>query len=527
MGGVGRYSTIAMGDYLRSHVTGSRHPGNHAAAKDHTRSPWLIAGVLPACLLSVGLVALLGLNIYPSNFAFPTFLGACERIKEAGLGPTPDDWFCYLRPQGMTPGPVMSSFLLGLGFALPGVFLALRGRRLTAFLPILAFFLVGFVSPEGEPEVLILRPNLWWPVSFLKGNGGAQLLVATLVLSIPALSVIVFLRPRAEPRDPLGPRSRIIASIPCVTVGGLVIATLWWLGSPYLHGSIIGLAIFGSLMGRDRRWVPWTFILEAILLSQGPSQMLWRFDPGSEWTAFLPALFLFALASICSALQPIARLIELRRPATAPRDWVMIPVTDADLKASGVRGTRILNLVGAAALVAAFGFSTLGVGARAVQPSRTFLGFRGRAQDVVAIRTLRSALDGANAFHLKNGTFRRFEGHARDDRGLVWRRRIAITNLDPRDPPSVSIVATSKKRIALVSVSRSGKTICVAERRGTTTFGMGRQPKAAVRRCGETPWSEVPSPRIPTCDAASDDYILCRMVQVLVVNILEEDRQPS
>jgi hypothetical protein len=99
-----------------------RHPG------------WVVAGVSVVATVLWGLFGYSGDSIFGN--AFPTFLGACERVKQAGIGPNSSDWFCQLSIGHIHVRFAESGLLIVAGLVITGMILAATGRRLSAFIPL-------------------------------------------------------------------------------------------------------------------------------------------------------------------------------------------------------------------------------------------------------------------------------------------------------------------------------------------------------------------------------------------------------
>lgn len=475
-----------------------------------------MAGVLPVTLACVGFTAYLGLNRYPFGAFAPTFLGACERLTSAGLGPMPDDWFCFYQPQLRSIAPILSAFALGFGMALPGIILALRGSRLIALLPLITILMLDNLfgaDLQGSHAESWQSAGLWWPPTGL--GAGAQKLLAGAVLAIPTMAVVIFLHPARQVRDPIGWPSKLKAGTIVVPFTILITAP-WILIGEYLVGPAIAMAIFGILMGRDRRWVPWSFAVVAIFLSQGPSQLLWRFNPEEGGTLQFVAVFaLFAAASAGSAWHPIARLFELRREPREPRPWVRRPVVNIDLQH---RGLRALNAASLIAVPASLALAFLLTGSHAATPSPTYIEDRVRAQDTVALRVLREALEGARGYRSQHGTYAGVGTTGTRSDQFFWTRHpgFVLSSLNS----GVTVAHGGKHSITLTTKSYSDNVACLQRSGHRTSFSIAEDVRKAVATCSKAPASQAFGPTIPDCRSGSG-YILCRMVQTLIVGMLD------
>lgn len=198
----------------------------------------------------------LAIRIIGTDWVFyPTAVGACTRIAEAGLGPTANDWFCHMSLAGVAMGNTLGTLNIVIGLVLPGMFLAATGRRLTALIPLLA---APYVASSYFGDW-----GLWLQTEPRLANVAVWAMIA-----VPAIAVMVLRR-----REP---DRRRVAALPWLAVSALVVglgaSAVFWLSrgliesvgifgdlsmegglSSWLLGPFIVIALFGALLGSNRR----------------------------------------------------------------------------------------------------------------------------------------------------------------------------------------------------------------------------------------------------------------------------------
>lgn len=533
-----------------------------AGRRKHARSRTHLSAIIVASLGALGACASLGLNEPPSLFGgSPTFLGACSRLYDSGLGPTAQDWVCHYAPQGVHPGAFAAAFLLAVGLAFPGVILAMAGRRATALLPLA-------VLMARDRSIL----SLWWGPSFLQRHPSIGQVVVFTLLASPAVAVILAGKvPRRERGvEPL--RARVLAAVICVLFGALVslpwivylqirIPVADWFGlanlsssaafpqtALLLSGSFFSMALFGALIGRDRRWVPWSLVIAAILIGGGPSSALWRWQRDtSAGAGFISTLALFVAGSVGSAWPVISA--SLTRRMTRAERMATLATTPRHALLGVPSRIRWLNIAGVAAICASLVLSILVVGLDTSIALPTYLGQRNRANDYRTKLDLQMALQDMDAYFARNGTYVGFDatyGWATHPE-LAWQDGLVTPLVVPEGVPravakrqmpkpspatkTMMIVGTSGTTVTLVALSPAGTAFCVRHERGApATFGQSDRPRgnrkalsAAVSSCGSAPWDTEAvgtPPQTLACDPAARGYLICRMVQVLIHNIL-------
>jgi hypothetical protein len=100
-----------------------------------------------------------------------------------------------------------------------------------------------------------------------------------------------------------------------------------------------------------------------------------------------------------------------------------------------------------------------------------------------------------------------------------------------RGYPGATIVASTDERsrvsVSLAVTSPSGEAFCAShEWRGATTYGRAATISEAGTDCGGNPWTDdlTTPPPLPTCEARTYGFLICRMSQVLIWNVLNEPK---
>jgi hypothetical protein len=235
---------------------------------------------------------------------YPQFQGLCERMLSAGLSLEPGDTFCDPAPWTSHASIVAAMVLVAAGFVLACCILAATGRRGTALLPFLAAPAVSFSG--------ILLSDHWWDAHVWPHGTVATGATTLALMSAPVIAVAVSFRGprtvRAQPSLVAGAVSGLAVAVGVIGMAyvarGMLAHHFGSLVSGFSIGSVvpgaIAMAIFGSLLGPDRRWWPWSLVPTAILLSMAPSVALLvgpeRFVDWSQFGIVLP-LFLIGLVS--------------------------------------------------------------------------------------------------------------------------------------------------------------------------------------------------------------------------------------
>ena len=507
---------------------------------------WGPAAVAAVSLLSaMGFVALRLDRKVP--YAFSPSAGMCGRLRGAGLAITPADWFCQPLPWTARASYVSASLLLAIGFVLPCLVLAATGRRVTAIAPLL-------LAPALVLRGLVLNDH-WWSGTWRDGTveGGAVML---LLLLAPVAAAIVALRPSERP-----PRRDAVPLLVCaatwlllaIPIAGIVelakgisVRHFEALGGTQDGSSMLlpaagAMALFGSLLGPDRRWWPWSLVPVSVLLSAGPSMAL-IVGPVhlTDWSHFGAVVPLFAVGMVASAWRPLAgRVTGWIRRGTEPTEAPTArPLTLVD--PNRVRPTVILNAVGAGVLImslVAFRGDPLPAQIGTAQP--TYTGVRASTMDVRTRQLLHRALDDMEGYRAEQGSYRGFDAEvaAASDPALTWQSGVPAAADDGARIPELTmgIVTASETTARVVAVSPTGNAFCIQRESGAIAFGVGpgrnnvtsaEALDAALAACGSTPWTSQalrPFPVATLCTGMEEDlgYPICRMVQVVMTQTLE------
>ena len=242
---------------------------------------------------------------------YPQFQGLCERLLSAGLSLKPGDTFCDPAPWTSHAAIVAAMLLVAAGFVLACGILAATGRRGTALLPFLAAPAVSFSG--------ILLSDHWWDAHVWPHGTVATGVTTLALMSAPVVAVAVSVRgPRVVRAQP----SLVAGVVSGLAVAGAVVAIAYVARGMLAHhfgslvsgfsiGSVvpgaIAMAIFGSLLGPDRRWWPWSLVPTAILLSMAPSvALLVGRERLVDWSQFGIVLPLFLIGLVSSMWRPVA-----------------------------------------------------------------------------------------------------------------------------------------------------------------------------------------------------------------------------
>ncbi len=479
---------------------------------------------------------------------FPTFQGACERLRSSGLPILPTDWFCRPAPWTTHASFVAASLLVGVALVLPCAILAATSRRTTALLPLL-------VAPAATSSGAFATH--WW------GTGWRDPVMNIALFAAPVVAISVAARGRRARTEQPGRVATAASAVICLTAAtGVVFFARSVIGRHFaLDGAAIGsssivpaamaMAAFGVLLGTDHRWWPWSLAPVAVLLSMGPSTAL---IVGPEhlldWSQFGIAVPLALIGLVCSAWRPLAmRLTSRGDRAEAPEA--------ASLKALGgsvgkprrprrVRPIVVLNAVGVGMLMVSlvmFRADPLPLQISMALP--TYLGERITEQDVRTKMDLRQAMTAMDTYRSQHGTYRGFDAATGSvaDTSLAWHDWPLKADASGSVPSfTMSIAWASGRRARVAALSYSGTAFCL-ERTGTggLTFGSSvgsAEPgagdatnalKQAVARCGSTGWTSAairPFPIATLCDGMAPDggYLICRMVQALSVSIMRQTK---
>jgi hypothetical protein len=440
----------------------------------------------------------------------------------------PEDWHCRLTESDFLVTFAGGSLLIGVGVAVPGVVLALSGRRLSALVPAV---LAAAVAWAIEIVALPGGSNRLFGVaeSFLGSGDGqaywqvhaeASILADIALVSVPALAVAYVLRPPSRPRPADLPRHAVWASTIAIGAAIAAIRLAWphlaheqYLSAPLDDiGISMGLMVlFGSMLGTDRRWWPWALVPAAVMLSLGPATAVMSIPSNlTAFTWFGDAIPLVVVGFVASLWRPLATRFAMR-PAE--------PARSAMLSARPrVRPVVVLNaLAGALLLVSVLAarFDPLGIQVATSLP--TYLGARELAQDVRTKTNLFEAVAAMEKYRAENGTFRGFDAAAGEN---------AVPEVAWSDGPTseelvVRITEASSTTAQVVAHSGSHSVFCAQTSAAGATYGEAGRMHVALARaaCDSTPLTSDALRMLDVdglCVGVEDAIVLCRSVQRLL-----------
>jgi hypothetical protein len=485
-------------------------------------------------------------------FALSATLWAFTRIPMAGsmhawssqqcvrLEMSPRDLPCQVTLGRTLSVYLAASALVSLAALVPAVVLALRGRRLLAFVPMLAPLAITFLAhvsswawssywapfEQTSTPQLFLGPWAPWTAGGLPRSAsvwrpdhllaiGADLVL----LAVPVLVMIALFRPTKAPRAGLSGRAVLLA---CVIAAGASAIIEWGahtvIGAGlYLEGGwfIQGLVMvsFGLLLPVGRRRPLWAIAPVACLVSLGGA------------TAIVGTLYDYTAFTYFRAAVPLALMGFAGAAASAfvtrQRGFRMEPGPERPRR---IRPISIAYGLGFGALaVTTVMFALDPLPFQVATPLPTYLGARDRVVDLRSRLTLEEALGVAARYRAAHGSFEGFDAASARESGshLLWDDGLppAASTFGPE--LTVRVVDASEERLELVLV-QTPTTYCVTTTSGgDPTYGVARtghpRPRAllAVETCGAQPWtSELlkPFPIDGFCNDAPD-IVLCRMAQ--------------
>lgn len=484
----------------------------------------------------------------PMTLPYPTFVGACQRLLASGLPVTPRDWFCQPTPFIAHASYALALLLAAVGLVLPCAILAATGRRWSSLLPLV-------VAPFLNVPVFA---NSWWD-SGSHGSGPILFVTNVALLSAPVVAIwsVAHSRHRRD-RHP-GLASAFVVAVPCL-LASLGVA-LWaqrsfadhW-RTPYDGASIrflipaaISMALFGMVLGRDRRWWPWSLVPTALLLSMAISTaVVVGPEHRTDWSLFGGVAPLVVIGLIWSMWRPASLWLSSRL------HWIRDLAPESATEGSGEppaplalharSSTLALNTAAVALLMVSLvmfradplpyqeGFSL-----------PTYLGERAQAEDVRTKLDLRLAIATMDGFAATNGTYLGFDAKAGRlaDPSLAWTDGHLASDGSGTVPAlTMSIEDTTGRTARVAAMSASGAVFCM-ERRGDGSIRYGSARRTgegssavfaqAIARCGSTPWSGAAVRMLDPstlCDGVdrSHGYVLCRMVQILIVNTMRQTK---
>lgn len=518
--------------------------------QQHPVLSWLIVGAV-----SVLSLVLLALVLYPSivlsnaiAVAAPTFLGACERIAESGIPPHPGDWWCSAPEWHVAANVTIFSVLVAIGFSFLVAILAAAGRRGTALLPLIPVQYLIVLTDESN----------WFTSTITHWVIRNAAILA--ILAAPA-AAIMFIVPRRTTWPPRPRRrARIISAVLCLCATAVTVLVTqlsfshhfgdslsfdmsWSMVSFDIWGlQVASIAIFGALLGRDRRWWPWSIAVGALFLSQGPSQigdMTFDWSPEGHygWMMFGTVTPIFVIGLIWTAWGSLARRIASRLDH-APAIEAASPIA---IRSTHRSSRLILNASAIAILIAsALMFMADLLPARLNAPLPTYIREREQAQDVRARMNLDLAMKAMDAYRHKTHSYAGF--HARTGEAAIpflrWRDGV------PQDDSSddwlaIHILDATDDHARIAVGSEAGTAFCLDQRVGTgLRYGKSTTPpqspstqaiRSAIANCTSTPWTAeaIKPPPLPDCVARTSGFLICRMVSVLMFNILTPEADTS
>ncbi|MGZ4147414.1 MAG: hypothetical protein ACXVPL_06880, partial [Actinomycetota bacterium] len=499
----------------------------------------ILIGVL-ACAGSAAAFVLLRLHTaYPS----PTFQGACERLRASGIGLTERDWFCRPLPWTVRAGYVTGSLLVAAGFALGPAILAARGRRWSAFVPLVPVLGARF------PGLLYAYPEHWWNGATWPTSETLSAVVTLALLAVPAAAVMLLRRHDYAIPRPVSAGAAILAGAIVAAAAFAITRTFdplfdrhfALIGGTMNEGSALmwsaaAIALFGALLGPDRRWWPWSLVPIAILSSTAISAALLvgpeRFHDWSRFGAVVPFV---AMGAIASAWRPLAERItrSVALPTIDPPDVVVPARIEPSARPARLRPLVVVNASTAALVVVSLvAFVCDPLPAQLSSALPTYVGERVAAADVRTRMNLRMGLAAMDDYRAENGTYRGFDVQTATDLqpALRWVDRSDHTP----GTFGVQVMTASAETARLVSISNSGNAYCIERSGRGVTYGKaagdGTRPDRAliadaIAGCGSMPWTSsalTPPPWRTMCDGLDDSsYLICRTVQVIEKQTLQ------
>ena len=475
------------------------------------------------------------------DVAFPTFQGACERIRESGIPPVPGDWWCSSPAWHLDANVIIRTLLSGIGIGFALAVLAATGRRASALLvliPVMFFGSAINTNTALSPLWLTgdtLRWIFWWTVPLL-------------ALAAPAI-VVARIAHRDLQIERAGLKGRLLAGALCVilSLGVLVFVQAMFLvhfdtgqridfvrglfhPGEWLEPEMIRAAfmvmIFGALLGRQRPWWPWAIAVAAFFMSQGLAGILyfeWNPEGTRAWTEFGSVLPLFLLGLVWSNWGAWAQRVRsgsATGSASPPAMRAAVPSRPV-AAVMAVAGIGLL----AASLI-------MFVAEQIATPLPTYLRTRDQANDVRARMNLAEAMTSLDAYRQRTGTFEGFDVASSSDSSLAW---VDARNADDHEALTVRLLEATDRVARVEVLSNSDAAFCLEHRAGSSwRYGSGAGTgesenseaalAAAAADCGSKPWTAdlVARPDFPTCRARTPGFLICRMVSVLMFNILED-----
>jgi hypothetical protein len=486
-----------------------------------------VLGVVALCL---GAAALYGwMRIPLGNAEFEAFRGWCTRIEMA-----PGDWPCATGQAYIVVALVASSLLTGLALAVPGLVLAASGRRLTSLIPVtlgaVATGVGAMLSPSGDERLFGVDQSLIGsgdPGGYWFAHPVLAAVMDLVLVSVPAIAIVLLVPPARRPRRiEIRRRASWVATFAVVgTIAIFRMALVRVPGEelfvPATSFTLIAtgtMALFGAMLGTDRRWWPWALVPAALFLSLGPTMAVASIPTTlTALTWFASVLPLAVCGFIGSLWRPIAERLSGVR--------VVRPLTVTSART--VRPTAVLNAVAVALLVVsllAARYDPLPV--QIATPLPTLLGARVHAQDARTMTNLSEAIDVAQSYREANGTFDGFDAAAGELAAPAFRWLDRVTH----QPLVLTVASAEEDSVRFLAQSASGPMFCMQRADEGVTYGAAEQrppsvadptlAERAMQACGSTPFTPRALAMFDVgamCDGADDQVILlCRSVQKLI-----------
>ena len=537
------------------------HPGEPAAVtSDHRWRRRALVGLV----FVASSVAYVGVR-YGATTPFPTFVGACQRLQESGLAITAKDWFCHAVPWTQHASYLGANLLVWLMFVVPCSILAATGRRFTALLPMAVAPLLGTAGWD------ILRIQ-WWGTPYWPAHSGAAIAV-NLALLIAPVAAVSIASGRRLPHPGVDPwmvsvfASGALLAVPTIAVGalarGFFAQHFDLIGGSMSWQGLASIAVFGALLGPNRRWWPWSVAPVAALLSLGPMVAVLTFPQRLQfWSYFGTAVPLAVVGVLWVAWWPLAVVItqKARRadPGVDPDRALAVPLEPEEEEIPPTRVPRpqqravrpgvVLNSLAISLLAIAlimFRADPAPIQIGVALP--TFLGARVQWQDVRTRLDLRQAMSAMDTYAAAHGGYRGFTAArgAQSDQSLAWADLAGVPGDQPV-PRLTMLVATRGTKARIGAMSESGAAFCIGRGgpHGPLTYGRASATPGAegwassarsvdaktlldraLAACGQAPWTSSLLTALPVgslCDGMETDggYLMCRIVQALGVKIM-------
>jgi hypothetical protein len=496
-------------------------------------------------------------------FALSATLWAFTRIPMAGsmhawssqqcvrLEMSPRDVTCQLT-LGRTLGVYLAaSALVSLAALVPAVVLALRGRRLLAFVPMLAPLAISFLAHLGSwvwssvwtplehtstPQLFLGPWTLWasggTPPSMWRPDHPLAIGADLVLLAVPVIAMMALLRPARAPRANLSARATLLACVIASGVSAIVVGIAdpmlgrdGYFDEAWLIPALV-MVSFGLLLPVGRGRPLWTIAPVACLVSLGgPAAIAGTLYQYTAFTFFRAAVPL-ALIGFAGAAAS-AFVARQRGSSVAPHNE----------RSRRIRPISVAYGIGLGALAVTTVMVALDpLPIQLATPLPTYLGARTRVVDLRSRMTLDEALDVVAAYRTVHGSSEGFDAATASDLGpsLLWDDGIPGEAATFDSDLTVRVVSSTDERIELVLV-RPETTYCVRTSSGASpTFGTAatghprHRALTAIGTCGVQSWTSDllrPFPIAGLCNDAPD-IVLCRMAQKNLRDIIVSPTGP-